>query len=137
MRAERILLGVLFGLAAAYALVLLTIVGSRLTWAFDIEWMEGGELTHAARLGLGRGIYVPPSADFVPFFYTPLYPALLAGLTKLGLPLGFALGRAVSALATLASMGMLYAVGAREAGRGWGLFAACLYAALFRFCGAL
>ncbi len=80
----------------------------------------------------GRGIYVAPSADFVPFFYTPLYPAVLAGLAKIGLPLGFPLGRAISALATFATMGMLYAIGAREAGRVWGVLAACLYASLFR-----
>jgi hypothetical protein len=136
LRIPRLLFGGLLALAAAYALMLVVVVVLRLSWPFEIEWMEGGMLTHAARLRLGQGIYVPPSADFVPFFYTPLYPMVLAGLSKLGAPLGFALGRGVSALATFATMGLLYAIGAREAGRAWGLLAACLYAALFRFCGA-
>ncbi len=131
-----VLFGVFLAAAAAYALTLVLVIVLRLTWPFEIEWMEGGMLTHAERLLLGKGIYVPPSADFAPFFYTPLYPALLAGLSKLGIPLGFTLGRAVSALATFATLGMLYAIGEREAGRTWGVLAACLYAALFRFCGA-
>jgi Dolichyl-phosphate-mannose-protein mannosyltransferase len=136
MRVERVLFSVLLALAGAYGLTLLVVISLRIGWGFEIEWMEGGELSHALRLATGRGIYVAPSADFVPFFYTPLYPAVLAGLAKLGLPLGFPLGRAVSALATFATMGMLYAIGAREAGRVWGVLAACLYASLFRFAGA-
>jgi hypothetical protein len=132
----RFALAAFFVLAATYAVVLVWVVARRLGWPFEIEWMEGGELTHAARIALGKGIYVRPSASFVPFFYTPLYPMVLAGLSKLGAPLGFGLGRAVSALATLATLALLYAVGTREAGRPWGLLAACLYAALFRFCGA-
>jgi hypothetical protein len=136
MRIERVLFGVLVVAAGAYALALAFVVVQRLPWPYEIEWMEGGELMHALRLTLGQGIYVPPSADFVPFFYTPLYPALLAGFTKLGVSLGFPLARAVSALATLATLVMLYDAGAREAGRLYGLLAACLYASLFRFAGA-
>jgi hypothetical protein len=135
-RAPRILFGVLLAFAAAYSVTLVFVVASRLAWPFEIEWMEGGVLMHAERLLLGRPIYTPPSADFVPFAYTPLYPMVLAGLSKLGVSLGFTSARAVSALATFATMGMLYAIGTREAGRAWGVLAACSYAALFRFCGA-
>lgn len=126
----------LLGLAVAYAVVLAAVVARRIAFPFEIEWMEGGMLTHAVRLRLGQPIYAPPNADFVAFFYTPLYSAVLAGLATLGVPLGFALGRAVSALATLATMGLLYAIATREAGRTWGVFAACFYAAFFRFAGA-
>ena len=136
VRVERALFRVLLALAVAYALVLLAVIALRLAWPFEIEWLEGYVLMHAVRLQLGRPIYAPPSVDFVALPYTPLYPMVLAGLSKLGLPLGFSLGRVVSASATFATMGMLYAIGAREAGRVWGLLAACLYAALFRFSGA-
>ena len=37
-------------------------------------------LHHALRIHDGQGIYVPPSIDFIPYLYTPLYPALLAML---------------------------------------------------------
>src|SRR5690606_29355679 len=46
----------------------------------------------------GLAIYPEPSPEFVPFLYTPLYPALLAALGWV-LPLGYALGRVVSVLA--------------------------------------
>jgi hypothetical protein len=136
MRAPRLLVSAVLAVGVGYLLVLLGMTVCRLAWPFEIEWMEGGQLAHAIRLHQGRPIYGPPSTDFTPFFYTPLYPAVIDGLSRLGLPLGFALGRAVSAAATLATMGMLYAIVAPEAGRPWGLLAACLYAAMFRFCGA-
>jgi hypothetical protein len=107
-----------------------------MTWPFEIEWMEGGTLMHAVQLKLGHAIYRAPRVDFVPYFYTPLYPMLLAATSRLGIPLSFGLGRGVSALATLVTMVLLYFGGAREGGRAAGLLAAFLYAALFRFCGA-
>src|SRR5690606_32984961 len=47
-------------------------------------------------------VYGPPSAEFVPFLYPPLYPALLAGL-GFALPLGYVLGRMVSIAAVVAT----------------------------------
>jgi hypothetical protein len=136
VRLASVLRSLLVGVAAAYACVLAFVFASRWAWPFDLEWMEGGMLTHAVRLRLGQPIYVAPSADFIPFFYTPLYSMTVAAIATLGAPLGFALGRAVSIAATFATMAILYATAAREAGRTWGVFAACLYAAFFRFCGA-
>jgi hypothetical protein len=136
MRSSQIFYACLLALSAAYAIVLATIVACRLTWPFELEWMEGGTLMHAVQLQLGHAIYRAPRVDFVPYFYTPLYSMVLAAASRLGIPLSFALGRCVSSLATLVTLAMLYAIGAREAGRSCGLLAACLYAALFRFCGA-
>ena len=56
--------------------------------------MEGGTLTHAVRVVRGEPIYAPPSVDFVAFFYTPLYPRLLALLSHVTGGLSFTLGRA-------------------------------------------
>jgi hypothetical protein len=69
----------------------------RVPHPYDLEWMEGGMLCHALRLLAGRPLYGPPSVEFVPFLYTPLYPALLALLSPI-IPLGYGLGRAVSLL---------------------------------------
>jgi hypothetical protein len=64
---------------ALYQLGLLfTAISGRATYPYDLEWMEGGMLHHAQRIKDGAGLYVPPSIDFVPYLYTPLYPALLA-----------------------------------------------------------
>jgi hypothetical protein len=85
----------------------------RAGFPLDVEWMEGGMLLHAARLAAGQSIYAPPSIDFIPFLYTPLYPALLAALSKL-LPLGYLLGRVVSILAFSGALGLLALAAARE-----------------------
>ena len=66
---------------ALYQLVLLaTAIGGRIAYPYDLEWMEGGMLHHALRIQTGHGIYNAPSIDFIPYLYTPLYPALLAML---------------------------------------------------------
>ena len=70
----------------------------RLGYPLDLEWMEGGVLTHALRLGRGQPLYAEPSVDFVSFLYTPLYPAVLCVLSKV-FGLSYVLGRAVSILA--------------------------------------
>jgi hypothetical protein len=96
------LLLVAVGLGAIAALVQLgwhaRLFAGRSTFPLDLEWMEGGTLLHAQRIARGQGIYVAPSVDFIPFLYTPLYPALLA-LLSLVAPLGYLLGRWVSILA--------------------------------------
>ena len=70
----------------------------RLSYPLDLEWMEGGILTHALRLARGQPLYAEPSVDFVSFLYTPLYPAVLGALSKI-FGLSYMLGRAVSILA--------------------------------------
>src|SRR5688572_21865114 len=92
-------LSLLWLIAAApglYQVALLAVtVARRLLFPYDLEWMEGGMLNHALRLAEGQPIYAPPSIDFVPYLYTPLYPALLAWLGKV-FGLTYQLGRAVS-----------------------------------------
>jgi hypothetical protein len=78
----------------------------RATFPLDLEWMEGGMLMHAQRIAQGKGIYVEPSLEFIPFLYTPLYPALLAALSFV-LPLGYLLGRVVSILAFAVALALV------------------------------
>ncbi|MFO0693136.1 MAG: hypothetical protein U0230_06260 [Polyangiales bacterium] len=126
----------------AIALVLLVLAGYlgafvycatlRFPFPFDLEWMEGGMITHAARLLRGEPIYARPSSDFVAFFYTPIYSRVLAALGALAGGLSFPLGRSISLVATLATFAMLFHAGRREAGIRGGLVAVGLYAALYR-----
>lgn len=78
----------------------------RAAFPLDLEWMEGGVLLHAQRITHGQGIYVAPSVDFIPFLYTPLYPALLA-LLSLVAPLGYLMGRLVSLAAFATALAMI------------------------------
>ena len=98
----------------------LRLFAGRAGFPLDLEWMEGGMLVPAQRIAAGQGIYVKPSLDFVPYLYTPLYPALLALLSLL-FPLGYLLGRLVSLLAfssALVLLGLCVAGEARELARG-------------------
>ena len=94
----------LISIPALWQLALLaTAVLARLTYPFDLEWMEGGLLDHAARIQEGTGVYTPPSVDFVSYLYTPLYPAVLA-LGGHAFGLGYTLGRAVSVISLVISL---------------------------------
>lgn len=85
----------------------------RIGFPLDLEWMEGGMLVHAQRIAAGQPIYAPPSLDFIPFLYTPLYPAVVALASKV-FPLGYVLGRVLSLLAFAAAVSLLVAAAVRE-----------------------
>lgn len=85
---------------AAQLVLLCTAMFSRLRYPYDLEWMEGGVLTHAQRISDGLGIYVEPSIDFIPFLYTPLYPGIIAMFSEL-FGITYGVGRTISVLATL------------------------------------
>ncbi|HFE47506.1 MAG TPA: DUF2029 domain-containing protein, partial [Nannocystis exedens] len=101
-------------LAISWAVVLAIAFAARMTFPLELEWMEGGSLHHALRLLRGESLYGVPSVDFVPFLYTPLYPAVLAFLAKLGLPLGLLLGRVVSVVSVVAIACALWRLVAAE-----------------------
>jgi hypothetical protein len=88
-------------LAGLWVVVLAVCFAGRIGFALELEWMEGGSLHQALRLQQGLAIYPEPSAEFVPFLYTPLYTMLLAALGWV-LPLDFWLARAVSIAACVA-----------------------------------
>ena len=106
--------------AAVVAVVLVTWFlqdfAQRVVYPWDIEWMEGGMLVHVYRLQNDLGLYVRPSADFVPYIYPPLYPWLMS---ILGEP-SYALGRSVSLVGALAA-GLAAVAACRQEGAGWGL----------------
>ena len=82
--------------AAVWALVSLAAsVAHRIAYPYDLEWMEGAMLAHALRVAEGRPLYAPPSLEFVSFAYVPVYPAVVALLSR-GFGLGYVLARAVS-----------------------------------------
>jgi hypothetical protein len=87
----------------------------RATFPLDLEWMEGGTLVHALRIAHGQGIYVAPSVDFIPFLYTPLYPALLALLSFIA-PLGYVLGRLISIAAFAGALTTIVVTSLSEGG---------------------
>lgn len=100
-RYAQLALWIAIAIPALYQIgLLITAIGGRLTYPYDLEWMEGGMLHHAQRIRDGQGLYVPPSIDFIPYLYTPLYPSVLA---LLGGAFGvtYSVGRAISVVSLL------------------------------------
>lgn len=117
--------------------LLCTAMFGRVAYPYDLEWMEGGVLAHAQRIADGSGIYVPPSVDFIPFLYTPLYPGIMALFSEL-FGISYAVGRGISVIATLAICVLLVAMVRRECQRntanlGWvgGVCAVGFFAATY------
>jgi hypothetical protein len=106
-------------------------IAGRLTFPYDLEWMEGGMLVHAWRVLQGEPLYVVPTSDFVPFIYPPLYHWVVAAVGGV-FGFGYPAARAVSVVGTFATAG--FAVwAARTEGVRWGLAiaAAGLYLSAF------
>jgi hypothetical protein len=102
-------------LAVYFTLILLYVFIRRFSYPYDLEWMEGGMITHALRLVEHKPIYAAPSLDFIPYLYTPGYPVTLFVLSKL-FGLGYALARAVSLLGFFAALILGYVYARREGG---------------------
>ncbi|MCB9561074.1 MAG: hypothetical protein H6709_15230 [Kofleriaceae bacterium] len=105
--------------AIAQLILLAATVGQRFGYPYDLEWMEGGMLQHAQRIADGQGIYGPPSVDFIPYLYTPLYPGALAILGSI-FGLSYQLGRAVSIVSMFGIAVVVFSVmtrASRDSGR--------------------
>jgi hypothetical protein len=99
------------GLSSLWLVALVVVFSLRIGFPLELEWMEGGSLQQALRMQSGEAVYGPPSPEFVPFLYTPLYSMVLAVLGHV-FPLDYALGRVVSVLAFVAiCVGLWRAVG--------------------------
>jgi hypothetical protein len=108
--AAKVLRAVALALAAWFVALLLYCFARRFIYPYDLEWMEGGMLCHALRLMNGAPLYAQPSIDFIPYLYTPGYPAVVALFAKI-FGLGYKLGRFVSLAGffTVAVLGYVYA----------------------------
>jgi hypothetical protein len=114
----------------------LVVALARIGYPYDLEWMEGGSLEHVARVLRGQAIYVPPSLEFTPYIYAPLYYYVAAVFAKLfGLRLlSLRLVSLAASLGVFALIALL--VRQRTRSRLGALVAVGLFAALFKRSGA-
>lgn len=118
--------------AAAYLIVALR----RLTYPFELQWMEGQSLIQIARLLQGEPLYVRPSFDYVPMIYQPLYFYVAAVVAKV-VGAGFVPLRLVSFGASLGCAVIIFLFVRRETQRATaGVMAAGLWLATFHSSGA-
>ena len=111
--------------AAYLATLFVACLAARLTYPFDLEWMEGGMLAHAWRLERGLPIYSPPDGTWIPYVYPPGFSALLASLPG---GVDYVPGRLLSWAGSLAAAGAMVQIVWRQ-GRSWAL--GLVFAALF------
>jgi hypothetical protein len=122
-------------LPALLATLLIALVvqtwATRVSYPYDLEWMEGGVLAHAWRLQHGKPIYVVPSVEFIPMIYPPGYPTVLAILGWFP-GLSHTLGRLVSISGTLAATAaMVYAARRHLGSTLFGVIGAGLFLGLY------
>jgi 4-amino-4-deoxy-L-arabinose transferase-like glycosyltransferase len=115
-------------LAGAVYLVGFVVAGAfRLIYPYPLEVIEGASLSVVRHLLQGQPVYGPPTLEFSPLVYGPLYfwvATLVAGLAGPG----FLALRLVSLAASLASAGLVYALVRREVGsRALGLVSAGVF----------
>jgi hypothetical protein len=127
---------VLIAGAALYLIAYFAIALTRISYPFELEWMEGGSVVEVQRILDGLSLYVSPSLDYVPYIYTPFYfylSSLVAHVTGNGfLPL-----RIVSLLSSAGCFAMIFMIVHRRTASLFAAFiSACLFAATFRISGA-
>ncbi|HEY2290249.1 MAG TPA: glycosyltransferase family 39 protein [Thermoanaerobaculia bacterium] len=122
----------LLALAAVFFLAEYAILACmRLGYPYELEWMEGGTLVQVLHILSGKPLYGPPTLDFTPTTYAPLYYYVAAPLTRL-FPPGFLPLRLLSFTCSLGVFGLIFLLVRRETGRWiYGLIAAGLFAATF------
>lgn len=98
---------------AGFFVVLLVVAGLRLTYPFELEWMEGAVTDHVRRITAGERLYVEPSLDFIPFTYGPLYFYVSAFVSLFSGPGHLAL-RLVSLVSSLGSFALVFRFVQRE-----------------------
>jgi Glycosyltransferase family 87 len=121
---------------AVFLVMYVVIAVARWRYPYELEWMEGGVLTHVQRVLHGQSLYGASSVRFTPFIYTPLYYyASAAAAWVIGPSLSTL--RLVSILGSLLALGAVYRLVAAETKARWpGVVGACLLAACFRVAGA-
>lgn len=136
--APRCALGPLLIVAVAVGSVVSYVVlaSQRIGYPYELTYFEGSTVEVSARVAAGEPIYGPPSTEFTPWPYPPLYFWLTGALMRV-IGVDLATMRIVSFVASLAVLVLLALVVRRASGSAVaGIGAAALFAATFRVSGA-
>jgi 4-amino-4-deoxy-L-arabinose transferase-like glycosyltransferase len=130
-QADRWIRAGIVGLALLFPVLFLVLAAIRLTYPFELEWMEGAMTDHVWRVVHGQPLYVQPSLEFTPFIYPPGFYWSCALLSRV-VGFGFVAGRVVSILATLGTLVLIHRIVRLHTGlRLAGLVGAGIYAATY------
>src|SRR5437867_12359065 len=122
--------------ASLYFLAYILLAICRLSYPFELEWMEGGAVDHVRKILAGESLYARPGIAFTPYGYTPLYFYLAAVVSK-AVGVGFFPLRLVSFISSLACFVIIFQIVKSETQSHLASFlASALFAATFRISGA-
>lgn len=137
-RFDAALRAIVLALCAFWSATWLLLALLRLSSPYELEWCGGAMRDMAARALNGQSLYVAPGPAWFPYEYPPLYLWVSAALMRIaGGAVSFAPMRLVSIASTLGSAALLaWWVRRLSSSRTWGLIAAGLFLASYRFTGA-
>jgi hypothetical protein len=128
IRAHRIAVLVAAGWLTA---MFVYVVGARIRFPYELEWMCGAVLDHIARVQAGLPVYSAPTTRWMPFLYPPLFYWI--GATIGG---GFFACRVLSLSAALVQAVCIWRIGcAVHAGRYWSSVGVLLFFACYFYVG--
>ncbi len=131
LKIEKYLKFSIIGIGLVYLFSYLIIALIRMSYPFELEWMEGGSVEHIIRILQGKDIYVKPSMDFIPYIYTPLYSWVSALVSKI-MGVGLMPLRLVSMVSSVICMIFIYLIVKKETDNKFAaLVSMCLFPACF------
>ena len=102
----------------------------RIWFPYLLTWMEGPAVDHICRILEGRSLYGPPSIEFTPFLYPPLFYYISALFMKL-LGIGLLIPRLISLFSTIIVFVLIWRLVKWETGSGfYGLVGAGFFAGI-------
>jgi hypothetical protein len=127
--------GLAWIVAVGYGGFCLYVAFKRITYPYDLDFIEDNMLMQAIQVSLGKPVYIPPNADFVPQVYMPLYTLLGGWIFKIFTPSYFPL-RLISFSATFLTAVIIFSISRRICNKsGLAFCAAILFLAGYRTTG--
>lgn len=127
---------VLLAIALSFLGIYMFLAFIRMTYPFELEWMEGGTVEHVSRILSGLKLYVKPSLEFTPFIYNPLYFYVAAVVSKVFGNDFFSL-RLLSFVSSLGCFSLICLIVKKETSNAYcALLSGCLFAATYKISGA-
>jgi len=127
--------GLAWIVAICYGSFCLYVAFKRITYPYDLDFIEDNMLMQAIQVSLGKPVYVPPNANFVPQVYMPLYTFLGGWIFKVFTP-SYLLLRLISFSAAVLTAFMIFSISRRISGNnGIAFCAAILFLAGYRTTG--
>ena len=91
-------------------------ISQRLTYPFELEWIENEMVAHGMMLAQGHRIYSAPATEFIAEIYPPGYYLAIAVFFKLFNTVNFFIPRLISAAALVGILILLYRIMIKEGG---------------------